>query len=61
MEDNARNYQKYLFYENWYDFKVWKEDHMLSSFLVNWFNLVPIVTVPVNGAVLEGWKMISSK
>ena len=61
MEDNARNYQKYLFYENWYDFKVWKEDHMLSSYLVNWFNLVPIVTVPVNGAVLEGWKMISTR
>jgi quinol monooxygenase YgiN len=60
-EDNARNYQKYLFYENWYDFNVWKYDHMGSSYLVNWFNLVPIVTVPVNGAVLEGWKMISSK
>ncbi len=61
MEDNARNYRKYLFYENWYDFNVWKYDHMLSAYLVNWFNLVPIVTVPVNGAVLEGWKMISSK
>ena len=61
MEDNARNYRKYLFYENWYSFKVWKYDHMGSSYLVNWFNLVPIVTEPVNGAVLEGWKMISTK
>jgi quinol monooxygenase YgiN len=61
MSDNARNYRKYLFYENWYDFKVWKYDHMRAAYLVNWFNLVPIVTEPVNGAVLEGWKMISSK
>jgi quinol monooxygenase YgiN len=61
MDDNARNYRKYLFYENWYDFHVWKVDHMKSSYLINWFNLVPIVTEPVNGAVLEGWKMISSK
>ncbi len=61
MDDNARNYRKYLFYENWYDFKVWKYDHMGASYLVNWFNLVPIVTEPVKGAVLEGWKMISSK
>jgi len=61
MGDNARNYRKYLFYENWYDFKVWKYDHMGASYLVNWFNLVPIVTEPVKGAVLEGWKMISSK
>jgi len=61
MDDNSRNYRKYLFYENWYDFNVWKYDHMGSAYLVNWFNLVPIVTVPVNGAVLEGWKTISSK
>jgi quinol monooxygenase YgiN len=61
MDDNARNYRKYLFYENWYDYKVWKYDHMGASYLVNWFNLVPVVTEPVNGAVLEGWKMLSSK
>lgn len=61
MKDNARNYRRYLFYENWYSFKVWKYDHMGSPYLVNWFNLVPIVVEPVNGAVLEGWKMISSK
>jgi quinol monooxygenase YgiN len=61
MDDNARNYRKYLFYENWYDFNVWKYDHMGASYLVNWFNLVPIVTESVNGAVLEGWKMITGK
>jgi quinol monooxygenase YgiN len=61
MKDNARNYRKYLFYENWYSFNVWKYDHMGSSYLVNWFSLVPIVVEPVNGAVLEGWKMLSSK
>jgi quinol monooxygenase YgiN len=61
MEDNARNYRRYLFYENWYSFDVWKYDHMGSPYLVNWFNLVPIVVEPVNGAVLEGWKMISTK
>jgi quinol monooxygenase YgiN len=61
MNTMGRNYRKYLFYENWYDFNVWKYDHMGSSYLVNWFNLVPIVTEATNGAVLEGWKMISSK
>lgn len=55
----ARNYRHYLFYENWYDFNVWKYDHMLSSYLVNWFNLVPILTeAGPEGALLEGWKQL---
>jgi len=56
----ARNYRHYLFYENWYNFNVWKYDHMGSSYLVNWFLLVPILTeAGPTGALLEGWKQLT--
>ncbi len=51
----ARNYRKIMFYENWYNFKVWKVDHMGAEYLVRWFNFAPQVTEKIE---LTGWKMI---
>jgi len=55
MDTMARNYRKIMFYENWYNFKVWKEDHMKAEYLVRWFNFAPQVTEKID---LTGWKMI---
>ncbi|MCX7730924.1 MAG: antibiotic biosynthesis monooxygenase, partial [Candidatus Caldatribacterium sp.] len=55
MNTMARNYRKIMFYENWYDFKAWKVDHMQADYLVRWFNFSPQVTEKIE---LTGWKMI---
>ena len=51
----ARNPRLVLYYENWYDFRVWKVDHMQASYLVRWFEYSPQVTTSIE---LTGWKMI---
>ncbi len=55
MDTMARNYRKIMFYENWYNFKAWKVDHMKAEYLVRWFNFAPQVTDKIE---LTGWKMI---
>ncbi|MCS7241214.1 MAG: antibiotic biosynthesis monooxygenase [Candidatus Caldatribacterium sp.] len=55
MNTMARNYRKIMFYENWYNFKVWKVDHMQAGYLVRWFNFSPQVTEKIE---LTGWKML---
>ncbi|NSW76617.1 MAG: hypothetical protein HPY68_07555, partial [Candidatus Atribacteria bacterium] len=55
MNTMARNPRKIMFYENWYDFKVWKFEHMKASYLVRWFEYSPKVMHKIE---LSGWKMI---
>jgi quinol monooxygenase YgiN len=55
MNTMGRNHREIMFYENWYDFKVWKYDHMLANYLKAWFALAPNVTT---GIELTGWKMM---
>jgi len=55
MDTMGRNYREIMFYENWYNFKVWKVDHMQASYLVRWFDYAPEVTTSID---LTGWKMI---
>jgi quinol monooxygenase YgiN len=53
MDTMGRNLREIMFYENWYDFKVWKYDHMGASYLVRWFDMAPQVTTAIE---LTGWK-----
>ena len=55
MDTMAANPKKVLFYENWYNYKVWKIDHMKSGYLVRWFDMAPTLTEKID---LTGWKMI---
>ena len=52
MDTMAPNPLKVLFYENWYNYKVWKMDHMKSDYLVRWFDMAPKVTDKIE---LLGW------
>jgi quinol monooxygenase YgiN len=52
MDNMAPNPLKVLFYENWYNYKVWKIDHMKSDYLVRWFDMAPKVTDKIE---LLGW------
>jgi quinol monooxygenase YgiN len=52
MDTMAPNPLKVLFYENWYNYKVWKIDHMKSDYLVRWFDMAPKVTDKME---LLGW------
>ncbi|NWF92917.1 MAG: antibiotic biosynthesis monooxygenase [Syntrophaceae bacterium] len=58
MNTMAKNPKKIMFYENWYNFKVWKVDHMGAGYLVRWFDMAPKLTTSIN---LTGWKMIHFK
>jgi quinol monooxygenase YgiN len=53
MNTMGRNPREIMFYENWYDFKVWKYDHMGASYLVRWFDMAPQLTTAIE---LTGWK-----
>jgi quinol monooxygenase YgiN len=53
MDTMGRNLREIMFYENWYDFKVWKYDHMGASYLVRWFDMAPKLTSAIE---LTGWK-----
>lgn len=55
MKTMAPNKRKIMFYENWYDFKAWKVDHMEADYLVRWFNMAPKLTEKIE---LTGWKKI---
>ncbi len=55
MDTMGRNPREIMFYENWYDFKVWKYDHMGANYLKAWFALAPNVTT---GIELTGWKLM---
>lgn len=55
MDTMAPNPKKVLFYENWYNYKVWKIDHMKSGYLVRWFDMAPKLTDNID---LTGWKMM---
>ncbi len=58
MNTMGRNHREIMFYENWYDFKVWKFDHMEANYLKAWFALAPNVTTAIE---LTGWKMMDFK
>lgn len=58
LDTMAPNPRKVMFYENWYDFYVWKEIHMNAGYLTRWFDMAPQVTTNIN---LTGWKMINFK
>jgi len=58
MDTMGRNLREIMFYENWYDFKVWKYDHMGANYLVRWFDMAPQVTSAIE---LTGWKKIDFK
>ncbi len=49
------NPRKIMYYENWYDYKVWKHEHMKADYLVRWFDMSPKVTHKID---LTGWKVI---
>lgn len=53
MDTMAPNLKKILFHEDWYNYRVWKEDHMKSGYLEGWLNMAPKVT---DKAELTGWK-----
>ncbi len=55
MNTMGRNLREIMFYENWYDFRVWKYDHMGANYLKAWFALAPNVTT---GIELTGWKLM---
>jgi quinol monooxygenase YgiN len=55
MNTMGRSPREIMFYENWYDFKVWKYDHMGANYLKAWFALAPNVTT---GIELTGWKLM---
>ena len=46
---------KVLFYENWYDYKVWMDDHMKAPALVRWFAIAPRYTGEIK---LTGWQLM---
>jgi len=53
MDTMAPDPRRILFQEDWYNYKVWNDDHMKSGYLVRWLNLAPKVT---DKAELTGWK-----
>jgi quinol monooxygenase YgiN len=55
MNTMGRNHREIMFYENWYDYKVWKYDHMGANYLKAWFALAPNVTTAIE---LTGWKLM---
>lgn len=55
MKTMAPNKRKIMFYENFYNYKNWKVDHMEADYLVRWFNMAPKVVDRVH---LTGWKKI---
>jgi quinol monooxygenase YgiN len=55
MNTMGRNQREIMFYENWYDYKVWKYEHMTANYLKAWFGMAPDVTT---GIELTGWKLI---
>ena len=55
METMIPNPRKIMYYENWYDYKVWKHEHMKADYLVRWFDMSPQVTNKID---LTGWKVI---
>jgi len=55
MNTMGRNHREIMFYENWYDYKVWKYDHMGANYLKAWFAMAPDVTTAIE---LTGWKLM---
>jgi quinol monooxygenase YgiN len=55
MNTMGRNLREIMFYENWYDYKVWKYEHMTANYLKAWFGMAPDVTT---GIELTGWKLM---
>lgn len=55
MDTMLKNPRKLMFYENWYNFKVWKHEHMQAEYLKRWFDFAPQVTHKID---LTGWKKI---
>ncbi len=55
MNTMGRNHREIMFYENWYDYKVWKYDHMGANYLKAWFAMAPNVTTAIE---LTGWKLM---
>jgi quinol monooxygenase YgiN len=55
MNTMGRNQREIMFYENWYDYKVWKFEHMTANYLKAWFGMAPDVTT---GIELTGWKLM---
>jgi quinol monooxygenase YgiN len=56
METMAPKPAKVLFYENWYDYKIWKTEHMKAPYLVNWFEKAPNMTDKIE---LTGWHLLN--
>ncbi len=56
MNTMAPNPTKVLFYENWYDYKVWKNEHMKAPPLVRWFDMAPKFTDKIE---LTGWQLMN--
>jgi quinol monooxygenase YgiN len=46
---------KVMFYENWYNHKIWSTEHMKAPYLVNWFEKAPTMTDKVD---LTGWQLM---
>ena len=55
MDTMAPNPLKVLYYENWYNYTVWKIDHMKSAYLERWFEMAPKVTDSIE---LTGWQLM---
>jgi quinol monooxygenase YgiN len=55
MDTMAPDQTKVMFYENWYNYKIWKNDHMKAPYLVRWFDMAPGLTDKIN---LTGWQLI---
>ncbi|MGI6750622.1 MAG: putative quinol monooxygenase [Atribacter sp.] len=55
MDNMTVNPRKIMFYENWYDYRVWKHEHMKADYLVRWFDMSPQVTHKIE---LTGWKLV---
>ena len=47
--------KKVMFYENWYNYKIWNTEHMKAPYLVNWFEKAPTMTNKVD---LTGWQLM---
>jgi quinol monooxygenase YgiN len=55
MDTMAPNPTKVMFYENWYNYKIWNTEHMKAPYLVNWFDKAPTMTDKVD---LTGWQLM---
>ena len=55
MDTMAKDPTKVLFYENWYNYKIWNTEHMKAPYLVNWFDKAPTMTDKVD---LTGWQLM---